>query len=336
MFGLSISAELQPWFALAILAVMFVLFVLERTPVEVTAIGGAAAMLILGILPVKEATSVLSNSAPWTIAMMFLVMGGLVRTGAVEAVINLVTRHAGTRPKTVIVVLLGSIAVASAFMNNTPLVAVMIPVVMQLAVRVGVAPSKLLIPLSYMTVLGGMITLIGTSTNILVDGVAKDAGLEHFGLFEVAPLGIAVTLAGGLFLGLFGAGVERTLGSWRMLVLFLVAGAAANLFAALMSPLTNAPIIGSSGAVSALIGAYVLLFPTSHLGVILPLGLYFQLVRVPAIHLIGIWLLFQVLETLGSRSGAIAWWAHVFGFANGLFLALTLRPWLYRRDARMV
>jgi membrane associated rhomboid family serine protease len=139
-----------------------------------------------------------------------------------------------------------------------------------------------------------------------------------------------------LFLGLFGAGVERSLGSWRTLTLFLLAGAAANLFAALMSPLANAPIIGSSGAVSALIGAYVLLFPTSHLGVILPLGLYFQLVRVPAIHLIGIWLLFQVLETLGTRSGAVAWWAHVFGFVNGLFLALTLRPWLYRRDARMV
>lgn len=139
-----------------------------------------------------------------------------------------------------------------------------------------------------------------------------------------------------LFLGLFGSAVERTLGPFRMLLLFLIAGAAANLFAALVSPLLNAPIIGSSGAVSALIGAYVLLFPTSNLGVILPLGLYFQLVRVPAIHLIGIWLLFQVLETMGSRTGAIAWWAHVFGFVNGLFLALTLRPWLYRRDARFV
>lgn len=139
-----------------------------------------------------------------------------------------------------------------------------------------------------------------------------------------------------LFLGLFGGAVERTLGPVRTLFLFLIAGAAANLFAALVSPLLNAPIIGSSGAVSALIGAYVLLFPTSNLGVILPLGLYFQLVRVPAIHLIGIWLLFQVLETMGSRSGAIAWWAHVFGFVNGLFLALTLRPWLYRRDARLV
>ena len=204
MFGISIPAEAAPFVALAILAVMFVLFVLERTPVEVTAIGGAALMLVLGILPVKEATAVLANPAPWTIAMMFLVMGGLVRTGAVEAMVGAVTRHAGDRPKATVVVLIGSIAVASAFMNNTPLVAVMIPVVIQLAIRIGVAPSKLLIPLSYMTVLGGMITLIGTSTNILVDGVAVKEGLAHFSLFEIAPLGIAVTLAGGTFLALFG------------------------------------------------------------------------------------------------------------------------------------
>ncbi len=204
MFGLSVPVDYQPWVALAILVVMFVLFVLERTPVEVTAIGAAALMMVLGILPVKEATSVLSNPAPWTIALMFLVMGGLVRTGAVEAVVTAVTRHAGDRPKTVIVVLIGSIAVASAFMNNTPLVAVMIPVVMQLAMKLRTAPSKLLIPLSYMTVLGGMITLIGTSTNILVDGVAVKQGLEHFSLFEIAPLGIAVTIAGGLYLMLFG------------------------------------------------------------------------------------------------------------------------------------
>ena len=103
MFGLAIPAEAAPYVAMAILAAMFVLFVLERTPVEVTAIGGAALMLVLGILPVKEATSVLSNSAPWTIALLFLVMGGMVRTGAVEAVIGAVTRHAGDRPKTTIV-----------------------------------------------------------------------------------------------------------------------------------------------------------------------------------------------------------------------------------------
>jgi len=205
MFGIVISAEAMPWVALAILVVMFVLFVAEAMPVEVTAIGGAAMMMVLGILPVKEATSILSNPAPWTIALMFLVMGGLVRTGAVEAIIGRAERHVGDRPKMTIVVLFVFIAVASAFMNNTPLVAVMIPVVIQMAVKIGSAPSKLLIPLSYMTVMGGMITLIGTSTNLLVDGVAHKQGLEHFGLFEIAPLGLAVLVTGGAYLALVGA-----------------------------------------------------------------------------------------------------------------------------------
>lgn len=202
MFGLEIAAEWQPWVAMAIMVGMLGLFVRETYPVEVTALGGAALMLVLGILPVKDGISVLSNPAPWTIVLMFLVMGGLVRTGAVEMVIRAAERHVGDRPKMTIVVLFGFIAVASAFMNNTPLVAVMIPVVMQLAVKMGTAPSKLLIPLSYVTVMGGMITLIGTSTNLLVDGVAAENGLEHFSIFEIAPLGIAITLVGGAFLAL--------------------------------------------------------------------------------------------------------------------------------------
>ena len=204
MIGLDLAQDTQAFVALFILAVMFVMFLRETYPVEVVAIGGTAVMLVLGILPVKAATASLSNSAPWTIALMFMIMGGLVRTGAVEMVISQASKHIEVRPKVTIVVLFSFIACASAFMNNTPLVAVMIPVVMQIAIKLKTAPSKFMIPLSYMTVLGGMITLIGTSTNLLVDGVARERGLEPFSIFEIAPLGIAITVAGGIYLAIFG------------------------------------------------------------------------------------------------------------------------------------
>lgn len=203
MIGLELAQTTQAWLAIAIIAGMFVMFIRETYPVEVVSIAGMAVMLILGILPIKAATEALSNSAPWTIALMFMIMGGLVRTGAVEMVISVANSRVKDNPKLTIAALFGFVAVASSVMNNTPLVAVMIPVVMQIAVQIGTAPSKMLIPLSYMTVLGGMISLIGTSTNILVDGVVQKQGLEPFSIFEIAPLGIALTLAGGAFLAVF-------------------------------------------------------------------------------------------------------------------------------------
>lgn len=204
MFGFELTGMAGTIAALVIIAMTFVLFVLEKHPPEVVALASAAVMLVLGLVPLDSAVGVLSNSAPWTIAFMFLIMGGLVRTGALEMMTELVSTHASDKPILTICALFGFVIIASSVMNNTPVVAVMIPIMIQVGVKANIAPSKLLMPLSYFTLMGGMISLIGTSTNLLVDGVVQKQGMEPFGIFDIAPVGIAVTLAGIAYFALIG------------------------------------------------------------------------------------------------------------------------------------
>lgn len=196
--------QAAPYLALALLVAVFATFLTERRPAEVVAFIGAVAAMALGLVSTKDVLAAISNPAPATIGAMFVLSAALVRTGALESLMGGLGLLSRRNPHIALLVFFAGAALASAFINNTPVVMVLIPVAVGLARQVGSAPSRLLMPLSFMVILGGTVTLIGTSTNLLVDGLARDMGLASFGLFEITPLGVVVAIGGGLLLAITG------------------------------------------------------------------------------------------------------------------------------------
>jgi di/tricarboxylate transporter len=188
----------------AVLLGVFVVFVKEWLPNDLVALAGLSVLLLFGILDEGDLGKVFGNAAPLTIGAMFVLGEALTRTGVIDEIAVRFEKWAGkSLPRAIII--LGLIVIPlSAVMNNTPVVIVFLPVLIAFARSTGLKASKLLIPLSFLSILGGTITLIGTSTNLLVSGLSLQSGEPAFGLFEISGLGLAYAAIGFLYIHFIG------------------------------------------------------------------------------------------------------------------------------------
>ncbi len=192
------------WLVFALLVVALALFAWERFSFDVTALIILSILLVTGLVTPEEGIAGFSNPAVVTIGAMFVLSEGLRRTGFLDILgEKIVAAGQGSFWRTLLL-MMGTLGVVSAFINNTAAVAIFIPVVLGVAAKLGVSPSKLLIPISFASMFGGVCTLIGTSTNLLVSSIAEEHGLGAFDMFQLAPVGLAFFVVGFLYLALVG------------------------------------------------------------------------------------------------------------------------------------
>ncbi len=199
----SLVLQFDQIMTLFVLAAVVAALVLDKGRADVVALTGAAVLLISGVVRPAEVQGAFASPAIIALASLFVIAHAMELSGLLDSAIRSMTRLCRRVGAAGLWLLIGVCGAASAFLNNTPIVVLGAPVVRDVAQSMGLPARRYLIPLSYAAVLGGTCTLIGTSTNLLVDDMASISGQPRFGIFEITPVGLAVALAGGLYLLIF-------------------------------------------------------------------------------------------------------------------------------------
>ena len=189
---------------LGIIIIAIVLFATEALPVDLVAILILIALVLTGVLTPQEGINGFSNKATITVAFMFVLSAALLKTGALQVLAHRLSKFFRYKFNVGMVLMMLMIAIISAFVNNTPVVAMFIPVVIQIAHTSGQDPAKMLIPLSFASIFGGMCTLIGTSTNILVSGIAEENGIQGLNMFSMTPVAVILMVIGVIYMSIIG------------------------------------------------------------------------------------------------------------------------------------
>lgn len=195
---------------LLVLAAVIAALIWDKLRADIVALAGAAFLLMSGVVRPVEVQSAFASPAIVALASLFVIAYAMELSGLLDEAIRRVVRLCKRIGTAGLWVLIGLAGAASAFLNNTPIVVLSAPVVRDVARSLGRSPKCYLIPLSYAAVLGGCCTLIGTSTNLLVNDMASVAGQPRFGIFEITPVGLIVAAAGGLYLMLFSTRLIRS------------------------------------------------------------------------------------------------------------------------------